>query len=219
MLDSFETPYGLSFSPTTVSASRFNALGLLEVSTFSATLDYQLYFNESLRNLRDSGVKPRRDDAYYESVAYQDIVGLLSREVDAVTADLTRQLAREPEYVVVTLPSLLEQQDIIAAGEAVFPAGSAPRGLLYQGSSLRVACGAFGFLQGKHIKRALADRDDDNGPETMVLALEYEKGYLHAGLVAIYWEYELFPVYHKKICFACGGQSREVCHSCFHEQT
>jgi hypothetical protein len=48
-----ESPYGLAFSPTTISASRYNTSGGIEISKFPVGLEYQRYYEDTLRNMRE----------------------------------------------------------------------------------------------------------------------------------------------------------------------
>jgi uncharacterized protein RhaS with RHS repeats len=49
--DSLATGYVLTFSPTTISATRYNGSGSLETFKFSAGREYQHYYSNVLRNL------------------------------------------------------------------------------------------------------------------------------------------------------------------------
>lgn len=128
-----------------------------------------------------------------------------------MTNSLAKQLGYMPDYAAVFLPPVFDSWIQVAAQEAVFPNGSDDAGIINYGSSLNVACEGFDFLEGEHIGRTPEECNDEDGPETMILVLEYEKDYLHAGLLEIYWEWELFPVNSEDICLECGEQSREVC--------
>jgi hypothetical protein len=45
-----ETSYVLTFSRSTISASRFNASGNIGIITFKASLEYQQYYHETLQS-------------------------------------------------------------------------------------------------------------------------------------------------------------------------
>lgn len=206
-----ETPYGLAFSTTTIYASRFNASGSIEVTRLLAGREYLQYYSNVLGNLKMSISDSTGSKAYYKLSAQKNVVAMLRKEVATMTNSLAKQLGYMPDYAAVFLPPVFDSWIQVAAQEAVFPNGSDDAGIINYGSSLNVACEGFDFLEGEHIGRTPEECNDEDGPETMILVLEYEKDYLHAGLLEIYWEWELFPVNSEDICLECGEQSREVC--------
>lgn len=202
--------YGLTFSPTTISASRYNASALLEITAFPVGRAYRQHYDNALRSLYASPVDSNLEHREAYAKTDQDVIMMIREEVAKVTDGLIERRGHEPEYAAVFLPSIFDFQFLIAAREAVIPNGGGLDGVIDSGTSLRVACEAFGFLEGNQIGRTPEERNDEDGPQTMILALEYEHDYLHAELREIIWESERFPIVSKRTCLDCGERYREV---------
>jgi len=163
-----ETRFGLSFSPTAIVASRFNAAGSIELHSFPASAAYREYYHEVAG--KDQASSDDLDEARVKTIFENDVV--------PINDSLYNQLGHAPEFATLFLPSVFDRSTTAAAGEAVFrdskyATRAAP--------SRRAACYGFDFLRCKNLGRSLSDCDDDE-LESLVLLFEYEKEYLYMWL-------------------------------------
>jgi len=201
-----ESPFGLTFTPSAVLASRYNVSGLVEVTRYPVNSKYQTYYDEAVHGhgLR----KERRRDDHDESAPHLAAVALFRHIVDPITTDLNEQLEYEPTYATLFMPSVFHDDIIAAAGEAVFGRTSLERPIKY-GPSHGATCHAYDFLGCKHLNRAPGECNWD-GPENLVLLLEYEKDYLYAFLKAVGFHLGTYSVTAQEICKGCGERFREA---------
>lgn len=130
-----------------------------------------------------------------------------------MTTSIKEDLAHEPEYAAVSVPSIFDPEISRAAHEAVFPHNSDVYGFINYGSSLKIACEGFDFLECKQTGRAPEECNDEDGPETLILVLKYEKDYLHAGVLEIIWEANLFRTDTRRTCLECAEHLQVVRYS------
>jgi hypothetical protein len=203
-----ETSYALTFSRSTISASRFNASGDIETTTFKASLEYQQYYYKTLQSpktLVPAWMRPKQDD---QTTPRQKNIEILRDNVEFVTTGLTEIWGLYPDYAAVFLPPIFDSdvqrsvRDLAISREDI--------AIINYGSSMKVACRGFDFFSGKHVRRTLEERDDHEGPETVFLVLDYQRDYLHCGLLGIWWESEFFYTEVEDTCLECGEKFREV---------
>ncbi|KAF1842212.1 uncharacterized protein K460DRAFT_435543 [Cucurbitaria berberidis CBS 394.84] len=193
-----ESPFGLTFSPTAIIASRFNASGAVEVTRHPVSPEYQAYYDNAVHG----------DGSPIGTRYMNNATAMLYHAVVPVSESLRKQLGHSPEYRALFLPSVFDYNMWNAAIEAVAPNNPLDRFIKF-GSFQQAACHGYGFLQGEHLGRAPEEHNNDDGPPNLILFLEYEKDYLFAWLLEVAFEYGTFPVAHQKICKECGDRFRE----------
>jgi hypothetical protein len=170
-LANLETSYALTFSPSTILASRFNASGGIETTTFKASLEYQQYYQENLQSLKTSlpaWVQPKN---VHKSTPNQKNIAILCDNVEFVTGRLTEIWGLYPDYAAVFLPPMFHSDVQRAVQFTAITREN--RGMINYGSSMKIACGEFDFFSGKLVRQTLDERDNHEGPETMFLVLDY----------------------------------------------
>ncbi|KAH3999425.1 hypothetical protein HBH98_087720 [Parastagonospora nodorum] len=193
---SLESRFGLSFSPTTIIASRFNAIGSIELHSFPASASYQEYYQEAVE--KDHALSDDFDEARVKSIFESNVI--------PINTSLTEQLGHTPEFATLFTPSIFDWKTILAAGEAVFKDAQY---MTRAAPSRQAACYGFGFLQCRNLERSLSECNDHD-PESLVLLFEYEKEYLYVWLVWVSFELEVHSAEHEKICKDCGEELREA---------
>jgi hypothetical protein len=106
----FETRFGLSFSATTVTASRFNATGSIELTVFPASPGYQTLYRDAVRKFQESAIE----------VDQADITSIFENDIQPITNSLNNQLGHRPEYATVFLPAIFDSETIVAAKAAIY---------------------------------------------------------------------------------------------------
>ncbi|KAF2029127.1 hypothetical protein EK21DRAFT_68303 [Setomelanomma holmii] len=193
---SLESRFAVSFSPTTIIASRFNTSVFIELSTFLAPSKYETYH----RNIAHSYPAQSQD---FDEV---NVASIFQHAIRPVAESLTEQLGREPEYASLFLPPIFDGRTQLAASDAILrDAQYATR----VGPSHNAVCFPYGFLEGKNLGRPLHECTED-GPENLTFVLEYQKDYFYAWLVVVAFELGTYPVMEQKICKDCGEGNREV---------
>jgi hypothetical protein len=206
--DSLATGYVLTFSSTTISATRYNDSGSLETFKFSTGREYQHYYSNVLRNLISRTSYPKDHIAYYRWTARENEVAIFHHEAATINTTLS-QLGHSLYYAAVMLPPFFDGDTQLVAEQAFLPVSSG-YGILKSASFRRIASGGFGFFECKHIGRQPEECNGDDGPETMIFQLQYEKDYLHIALQSIAWEWEGFYTHDEETCFECGEQFQKV---------
>lgn len=212
MEENLESWFSLTFTSTIIHASRFNASGSIEITRHPASLEYQAYLHNTLRTYQP-GATARlgiadRDRDHATSIFRQAIV--------PVTEILGRKLGYTPEYAAIFLPAVFSLGQVDAAGEAVFPyEDNRIAYAITHTQSRRIALNALGLLEGKHVgpmPANLNDRDYNLEPDPLVLVLEYEKGFLAAGVHEVDWDEHggLFMDWEPGVWPSFGEQAREV---------
>ncbi|KAH7384460.1 hypothetical protein BKA66DRAFT_462239 [Pyrenochaeta sp. MPI-SDFR-AT-0127] len=196
MPPSRESRFGLSFSPTTVIASRFNSSGSIELTEFSASSEYQTYYRGAVHKLHVSDHDI--DEANVKSIFHQTI--------SPITESLNEQIGHVPEYAALFLPSIFDSRTRIAAADAIFlDAHYATK----TGSSRQAACYGYGFLEGKNLGLPPYECTE-NGPENFIFVLEYEEEYMYAWLLDVAFELGTYYVKQEKVSKGCGEGYRKV---------
>jgi hypothetical protein len=159
-----ETRFGLSFSATTVTASRFNATGSIELSVFPASTDYQTFYRDAVRKFQESGI----------DVDQADITSVFEHDIQPIPKSLNNQLGYQPEYATVFLPAVFDSKRILAAKDAI---NSNDTYSTHAAWARKAACYGYDFLEGKNLGRPMSECNED-GPESLVLLFEYQNEYL-----------------------------------------
>jgi hypothetical protein len=207
--DTLESWFALTFTPTSILASRFNASGDIEVTKHPASLEYQAYYHDTTR-LYDTCNRHSPNDRTTTTSKFR-------RAIAPVTESLGKQLGHTPDYAAIFLPAVFDHSTLLGARAALFCGNRLVSAIDYAHSH-RVAADAFGFLEGKYvgpvpdIGDTVFDRYGNfERPDPLFLVLEYEKDYLSVGLHAVDWEQLiLFMDSDFVVCFACGEKAREV---------
>jgi hypothetical protein len=202
-----ESPYGLAFSPTTISASRYNTSSSIEISRFPVGLEYQRYYEDTLRKMRES-----IPESYSRSTKRENVVTMLRNEVNAVTTRLSGESPHTPGYGSVFLPSIFDMEVQRAAHEATFQDGD-KYGLFNYGPSLRTICHGFNLPKCSLVEQIpYGVCNETDYPETVIFTLEYQKDCLHVGFFLTVWEHDLFASMAEETCLICGERYIQVKH-------
>jgi hypothetical protein len=194
-----ESRFSLSFSPTTITASRFNSSGSIELITSPASSAYQKYYRDSAQK---TGVS-------HHDVHEADIKALFQHAIGPITETLSKQIGHVPEYASLFLPSIFDYRtQISAAAAAIF---QDPPYATKSGPSREVACYGYGFLECRNLGRPPHECIYENDLESLVLLLEYEAEYIYAWLLVVDFELEVYSAEQKRFCKDCGEESSKVC--------
>jgi hypothetical protein len=209
--DTLESWFALTFTPTSILASRINASGSIEVTKHAASLEYQAYYYSTIR-LHDTCLRHSPEDRTI-------ITSIFRRTIAPVTESLGKQLGHAPDYAAIFLSVVFDSDSVYAAGLVLRPDDdSRVTYAINHAHSRRIAADAFGFLEGNYVGSVpdigdtLSERFEKcEDAYPLILVLEYEKQYLSAGVHTLDWEQLiLFMDSDPVICFACGEQAREV---------
>lgn len=201
-----EGPYGLLFSPSSISASRINSSGFLEITKHPAGREYLDYYNDFVHNIKLSNSDPR---GLQQLLDPEQAAEIFRKDIKKVTNTLLSSSGHAPEYATVFIPSIFNSDVHQAALQALVADGENANDLFNFGPFHKACSHAFDFLDGKQIGRTVEERNDDS-ILTIILVLEYEKEYLHIGTTEIVWERESFAHDRAEICLECGEQYRKV---------
>ncbi|KAF2829667.1 hypothetical protein CC86DRAFT_367624 [Ophiobolus disseminans] len=204
--DSLESPFGLSFSPSAILASRFNSSGIIEVTQYPTSPKYQTYYKDAVTSYGET--EERRTYDYYESATHKATIAMFRQIVDPVTLSLTKYLGHEPTYATLFIPSVFNVDLRTAAIDAVFGEDHLKRPTKY-GTTDDAACHAYDFFACKHLNRAPSECNW-NGPENLILHLVYEQDYLYAFFKEVAFHLKTYPVGKKEICKRCGERFRDA---------
>jgi hypothetical protein len=195
--------------PNFHSASRFSISGIVEVTLYPASPEYQAYYRTAVLHAVES-----RDDRhasnYTASAEHKNTVAMFRKETVPNHPELT-QAARSSVYlcVAVSLP-VFSADTRRSASDAILPHYEDDVNTC-EGLSSRAACYAFGFLECQNLGRAPEEcRDDGDGPLSSVLLLEYEEDYLWAWLQDVDFELGNPWTHLEKLCKGCGDRFRQV---------
>jgi hypothetical protein len=191
-----ETRFGLSFSATTVTASRFNTAGSIEMTVFPASPDYQTFYRDAVRKFQKSAIE----------VDKADIRSMFEHDIQPITESLNIQLGHQPEYATVFLPAVFDTKTILAAKDAIYSNGTYGTMVAI---SRKAACYGYGFLEGKNLGRPISECNED-GPESLVLLFDYQKEYLYVWLMWVTFELGVYSANKEEFCRQCGEEQREV---------
>lgn len=200
MASTLESPYGLTFTPTAVVASRFNASGYIELTQIPLGSTYRKFYQHVVDQYDPSTDNDSpNDESGTESLFRTAVVPLTER--------LRNELGHEPEYVALFFPSVFSFSARTAAVDGVL--GDHYDRPMKDGPAWQATCEAYGFLQGKNLGRD-PDECNDEGPPNFVIVLEYEENFLYAWLLDVAFGLEVCYPEQSRFCKECGAKSREV---------
>jgi hypothetical protein len=188
--------FGLTFSPSTITASRFNSSGSVELTKFPTSPEYQSYYRDAVQQYQMS----------HNAITKFDPISIFHDSIKPVNKALRKQLGRAPDYAVIFLPSIFDYKAIIAADEAIL---QTPTYATKVGLFREAALWWYGFLDCKNLGRAPHECNDD-GPRNSILLFEYEEDYLYIWVLAVDFELGLYDVSDDHICKDCGENYRKV---------
>jgi hypothetical protein len=191
--------FGITFSPTTITTSRLDASGSLELNKFPVSSSYQAYYREAVHNFNVSNYA--FDEANVKSIFHD--------AMNTVTEKLSEQVGHAPEYAALFLPSIFDSNTQNVASDAIL---GIPEYATKTAPSRQAACYGYGFLEGRNLGRP-QDECTGYGPESLVLLLEYEQEYIYAWLLEVTFELGTYYVNTEKICKGCGERHQEVSRS------
>jgi hypothetical protein len=192
--------FGLSFTPSTIIASRFNSSGSVELSVFPTSPEYQSYYLDAVDKF-----PPSR-----QAITKHDAVSIFHNSIAPVTEALRKQIGHAPAYAVIFLPSIFDYRALIAADDAILPN---PQYATRVGLFREAAPWWYGFLDGKNLGRAPHECNDD-GPYNTVLLFEYEQDYLYIWQLAVDFDMGVYRVDDEHFCRDCGEKYRKVSPQC-----
>tara|TARA_R110002003_G_scaffold124_3_gene11221 strand:- start:59924 stop:60631 length:708 start_codon:yes stop_codon:yes gene_type:complete len=193
--------FGITFSPTTITTSRLDASGSLELNKFPVSSSYQAHYHEAVHKFNVSNHGRAFDEANVKSI-FHDVM-------NTVTEKLSEQVGHAPEYAALFLPSIFDSNTQNAASDAIH---GIPEYATKTAPSRQAACYGYGFLEGRNLGRP-QDECTGYGPESLVLLLEYEQEYIYAWLLEVTFELGTYYVNTEKICKGCGEIHQEVSRS------
>lgn len=203
-LDTPESPFGLTFTPTTIIASRFNVSGGLAKTKAPLGLDYQKLYQNAVRLFNADTKEPYED---YDTSNISAAESIFHEAMTPITELLIKQLGHAPEYAALSWPPIFSYPLRDAAEHAAFGEwGQRPTATPY---SQEAACYSYGFLGCKNLGRE-PEECVEGGPLNLVLVLECEKEYLYAWLKEVDFELEVHWTVYKDFCRDCGERFSEV---------
>ena len=190
------SPFALTFGPSSISSSRYNASGSIEIIRHPVTEEYNEYYKSAIDNF---GAKNEDESS---------ATAMFSRAIAPVTEYLTKHTGHKPDYTTLFVPSTFHYITRYAASLALFSEypDDWPTKM---GPSHQAACQGYGFLEGRNLGRPLEDCVDE-GPLNLILVLEYEADYLYAWIVEVEFEFGTFPQHFERFSKECGEHAREV---------
>lgn len=204
MSESHESPFGLTFTSTTVIASRFDASGSIEITKHSLKSEYYEYYKSALVHFdAQVGTKLVHD--------MNEIKSLFQEAVLPLTEKLSDRLGHVPEYSAMFVPSVFDDTARNAAVHAVL--GDYINRPFKAGRSRQATCQGYGFLEGKNLGRPAEQCTDEESPLSLVIVLEQEKDFLYAWLMEVAFELGTCPTVQERFCRACGEEARKVSNS------
>ncbi|KAH7081131.1 hypothetical protein BKA63DRAFT_599519 [Paraphoma chrysanthemicola] len=101
--------FGVTFSPTIITASRLNTSENVELMGFPASSEYQMYYQSVAGGLQTSPYTP---DVSNVASIFRDAMG-------PVTESLSKTLEHQPEHAALLLPSVFDTATTTAATKAI----------------------------------------------------------------------------------------------------
>lgn len=199
------SPFGLSFGPTVITASRYNESGLVEVTEQTTSTEYQQLFQAAVQ---DFGVTYH--DTQYEGPKHEQAKMVFTGSSQSMTRQLKSQLGYEPEFAALIHATVMQGWLSHAAQTAIFGLHAPPT--VTYGGSQKAAVQIVDFLQCEHLNRSL-EECSSRGPENSLLFLEYQDDYLYAWFYDVDFEQDFYAHYYREICKDCGERFREVSHT------
>jgi hypothetical protein len=196
--DDLASYFGLTFSPTTIIASRINSSGSVELTKFPTSDEYKSYYKDAVQKLASPVDDIEQPQAQVQTMFRQAFT--------SVTESLKTQLGHEPHVASLFLSSAFASEVAWTVVEAVF---TDPQHLYKRGLSQQATCNGYLFLECRNLGRVPADCTDGD-PENLVLVLEYEREYLYLSLQQVLFELGTYYVHRERLCIECGEDNRQV---------
>jgi hypothetical protein len=192
-----ESRFGLTFSPTFITASRFVSADAdaVNLTKYPTTAEYQDFYRCEIY----------ATSASLDATNDTDFHSMLNETMRPIVDNLTHQLGYAAEFSALSLPTIWRQYTRYGAVTAVF----GPDYVTKLSSTHNATCWAYGFLEGRNLGRALADCNED-GPENYVLVLEFEAEHMYAWLINVDFEIGKYFADRRKFCERCGEENRKV---------
>jgi len=195
MLTQHETRFGLTFTPTTIIASRFVSANIVNLTKFPTTAAYRDFY---LHEVYATGASLRdTNDADFRSIANEAIRPLVD--------SLTEQLGYAAEFTALSLQSVVRRYFWSGVVAAVF----GPDYITKLRATQSAACHAYGFLEGRILGRT-PEECNEEGPENYVLVLEFEADYMYAWLMEVAFDLGNYATDRNKFCEMYGEKYRQV---------
>lgn len=192
-----EPRFGLTFTPTTVIASRYISKDIVDITRFPTTAEYRAYFRNEVHAAASAQDDPNNE---------VDFKSILTDTLRPIIHNLAHQLGHAPEFSAISLPSIFQQRSRQNVTYTIFDDAH----YMWKTSlNSNVVCWPYGFLQCRNLEREYYECHEE-GPESYVLVLEYEKEYLHASLVDVDFEVGVYSSNRERVCGECGEGNRDV---------
>lgn len=199
-----ESPYGLTFTPSTLVASRFNASGSIELAVSPLGSDYHTFYQNAVQRFD----QPSHDEQFGDRNQTESI---FQNAIKPLTEQLREQLGYTPEYTAFFFPSVFRPAIRHTAIAGLL--GGLPNRPVKDGRASQAVGLAYGFLEGRNLGRDL-EQCNDEGPLNLILVLEYERNYLYAWLLEVVFEFGFCAAEQDRFCKECGETFREVSVEC-----
>lgn len=135
-----ESPYGLTFTPSTLVASRFNASGSIELARLPLGSDYHTLYQNSVQSFDQPDHDEKIEDKNHTESIFRNAITLL-------TEQLRKQLGYSPEYAAFFFPSVFRPAVRHTAITGLL--GGLPTRPVKDGRASQAAGLAYGFLEGE----------------------------------------------------------------------
>lgn len=199
-LSTSESPFGITFTPTTVIASRINISGNIEIFKHPLGSGYQAVYQDALMAFEtpEFGIRDLSS------------VQVFRAAIKPITEGLSERLGHPPEYKALFVPSIFRPNTRDAAAEGVLGEDHDEQAFR-QGWAREATCPGYEFLECRNLDRVPEECAED-GPVNLVVVIEYEKDYLYAWLMEVEFELETYPPIYSKFCKECGERYLKVSH-------
>jgi hypothetical protein len=101
-----ESPFGLTFSPSTVFASSYNFSGSVKIRSFPipSESEYHTYYLKAIQNMNIQSNGRSNANTYYNSPAHLDANPVFKDIIDPVTTSLEQSLGHAPDTPLFSYP-------------------------------------------------------------------------------------------------------------------
>ncbi|KAH7384421.1 hypothetical protein DE146DRAFT_739987 [Phaeosphaeria sp. MPI-PUGE-AT-0046c] len=196
-----ESPFAISVFSTTVYASRYNASDTIEILKYPTTKAFQDYYKSAVLNF--GGHVDDQHNMHREEVI---INSTLKPAIKAWEAQLgVEQL---PFVHAFFISSVFDWRFRRLAANLVFPPYT-PKLATKEGPAEQAAYAAYGFIECRNLGRRIEECNED-GPENLILTLEYEKEYLYIWIQVVDFELGICPLHRKSFIRELGESYRET---------
>jgi hypothetical protein len=196
-----ESPFAISVLPTTIYASRYNGSDSIEILRYPTTMAFQEFYNALVLTFGAS-VDDQRDMHSQEVI----INSTLKPAIEAWEKQLG--VKHFPDVHAFFISSVFDWSFRTPAAEVVFPP-YIPERASKEGPAEQAAFAAYGFNECKNLGRQMEECKDE-GPENMILTLEYEREYLYIWIQVVDFEMGICPVHCKRFIRELGESYREA---------